>query len=78
MMDNANRKKIEELAIQDRDEEWKVLIKGGRIFFTRMINGRLEESYRPMNTNEASVAAVSIIQGYQPPRSLTRLDKPAG
>ncbi|MGO2354043.1 MAG: oligoribonuclease [Marinomonas foliarum] len=67
----------ESLTNELRDESWKMDIKGGKVFVSRWINGRLEESYRPLNRDEAAVSAAAILGGFQPPRGLTRLDKPA-
>lgn len=71
----------ENMTVEDlnsRNETWKIDIKEGRFWLRRFINGQLEESYYTMNSDEASISAVAIIQGYQPPRGLCRLDKLVG
>lgn len=67
----------ESLTNELRDESWKMDFKGEKVFLSRWIDGRVEESYRPLNRDEAVVSVGAILAGFQPPRSLTRLDKPA-
>ncbi len=41
--------------------------KGDQYYFTRFLDGREEITHGPMDKAAASVFAVSIIQGFQPP-----------
>lgn len=59
-------------------ETWVIESQEGRFSFRRLINGRINESYRPMDQDEATLAATAIIHGFQPPRRLYHLDKPTG
>ncbi|WP_425641433.1 hypothetical protein ACPUEK_15980 [Marinomonas gallaica] len=59
-------------------EAWVIESQEGHFSFRRLINGRINESYRPMDQDEATLAATAIIHGFQPPRRLYRLDKPTG
>lgn len=46
---------------------WTVEIKGDQFFFTKFIDGIDVVEHGPMDKAAASVFAVSIIQGFQPP-----------
>ena len=56
-------------------EQWVIEINNEKVFFSRKWNGKTEESYAPVDVGRAAVFAAAIIQGYQPPRGLVRLDK---
>lgn len=55
---------------------WKIDVNGNKVAFARLHNDRVIEAYAPVSLDKASIYAASIIHGYQPPRSLVRLDKP--
>lgn len=60
-------------------ENWLITIADdGKFIFQRFINGAIEESYSSKNKDVAAIYAVSIIQGFQPPRDLVYPDKRAG
>lgn len=59
-----------------RKENWNIEISGDRFVFTRIVKGRVDESYAPVDQAKASVFAASIIQGFQPPRVLQNSDTP--
>lgn len=42
-------------------------MKGDQFFFTKFVDGREVITHGPMDKAAASVFAVSIIQGFQPP-----------
>ncbi|OKP30943.1 hypothetical protein BSQ40_03210 [Serratia fonticola] len=46
---------------------WTVEIKGDQFFFTAFVDGREVATHGPVDKAAASVLAVSIIQGFQPP-----------
>ena len=59
------------------DEQWLVsLTDDGKVAVSRYCNGMLNESYAYMPPDQAAVALVAIINGFQPPRALTRRDTP--
>lgn len=41
-------------------------------------DGRVVESYRSYERGEASVAVIALLNGFQPPRGLSSLDRPTG
>ena len=45
-------------------------VKDGTFHFRREVDGRVDESYRTYNRQEAAVVAAAIIQGLEPPRDL--------
>lgn len=57
-------------------ESWTIDM-AEKITLSRVINGAVVEIYRPVERGEAAVRLAAIIQGFEPPRSLTRLDRPA-
>lgn len=59
-------------------EIWKIEITGSQYVFSKEVNGRSDESYAPVGKEKAAVFAVSIIQGFQPPRDLRNYDTQAG
>ncbi len=58
-------------------DEWRITIEDNRYTFARYASGTVIEVYRSVAQNEAAVWAVAVIQGYEPPRSLQDLEKPA-
>ncbi|ELY4673366.1 hypothetical protein SM021_004016 [Cronobacter muytjensii] len=56
-------------------EEWRIRIDEERFHFSRIVEGRLEEQFSPVNRAIAAIFFASIVQGFQPPRSLQRYDK---
>jgi len=46
---------------------WTFEMKGDQFFFTKFVDGREVATYGPVDKAAASVLAVSIIQGFQPP-----------
>lgn len=63
---------------QQRREVWAIEIDGDAFWFKRLIDGAVNESYRAVGISEASVWAVAVIQGFEPPRVLRESDRPAG
>jgi len=51
-------------------------VKEGIFHFHREWDGRVDESYRAYNRQEAAVVAAAIIQGLEPPRDLRCRDIP--
>lgn len=56
-------------------ERWIIEVKNDRFSFAREINGRIEDSYAPVNKDKAAVFAAAIIQGLEPPRLLTPAER---
>ncbi len=57
------------------NEHWTIKTDNkNMVTFTRKINEQPIESYAPVTKDMASVFAVAIIQGFEPPRNLVRLD----
>lgn len=67
-----------ELAQTVKSEKWIIEHKGERFVFKRMVNDTVIEIYTPVSQAVAGIYAAAIVQGFQPPRCLTYLDKPAG
>lgn len=65
---------------RDTEEVWQIEVcrTTSKFLFFKIVDGMIVESYRPVGQAEASAWAVSVIQGFQPPRGLRRFDKPAG
>jgi hypothetical protein len=72
------RGKAESVVTCQISEEWRIRIDGDRIWFQRLINGKMNESYRPASRAEAAVWASAVIQGFEPPRVLRHCDTPVG
>lgn len=53
---------------------WTFEMKGDQFFFTKFVDGREVITYGPMDKATASVFAVSIIQGFQPPALLAEVE----
>lgn len=47
----------------------------GQVSMQRFYGGQLRESYLPVSPAVAGVALVAIVNGYQPPHGLDRLEK---
>ncbi len=62
----------------DQGATWVVDMLRDGVHLTRMHNGFPCESYRAVSPAEAVIWLAAVIQGYQPPRDLRRLDKPVG
>lgn len=59
------------------DHQWLIsLADDGSVGLRRYYRGREDEVYAPLPLDQAAVALVAIINGYQPPRSLRRLETP--
>ncbi len=58
-------------------DEWRITIEDDRYTFERYASGTVIEVYRSVSQQEAAVCAIAVIQGYEPPRSLRDLEKPA-
>ncbi|WP_296643158.1 hypothetical protein [Thiobacillus sp. 65-1402] len=50
----------------------------GRWMLARYMDGMIEESYAPMEDAELGIALAAISRGYQPPRTLHRLETLSG
>ncbi len=53
-------------------ETWTIEITEKGIFFTKNCNNQPCESYPLVNKEKAAIYAISIINGFQPPRNLSR------
>lgn len=53
-------------------EEWHIKISedGKQFFFSRYINGIVNEQYAPVSVDKASIYCAAVIHGFQPPRNL--------
>lgn len=58
------------------DATWVIDVRKEGVHLRRMHNGVPCESYRDVSPAVAAIWVAAIIQGYQPPRDLRRLDKP--
>lgn len=58
------------------NEKWEIEInhETNKYVFRRFLGEVRHESYYTMNKAEATIAAVSIIQGFEPPRIQSPLD----
>lgn len=59
---------------------WVIEIDGRGVRLTRYVHGSSvpNESYRIVEKEEGAVYIAAVINGYQPPRSLLRQDRPTG
>ncbi|MEX6285522.1 hypothetical protein AB6F89_02905 [Providencia hangzhouensis] len=57
-------------------DAWVIQLGKNEVQFNRVIDGRIEESYAPVNYVKANVYAAAILNGLQPPRDLRLSDKP--
>jgi hypothetical protein len=51
---------------------------GEKYHFTRWLGDQVHESYAPVSQEVAGIYAAAIVQGFQPPRCLSYLDKLVG
>lgn len=59
------------------DHQWLVSLNAdGSVSLTRYYQGGEIENWMPMPTDKAALALLAIVNGYQPPRRLDRLDRP--
>lgn len=58
------------------DDHWEIKRRGERVYLSRLSNGKVVESYRPLDRAEAVLAVTEIILGYQPGCARVRLDTP--
>lgn len=63
--------------LHDGDQVWLLDVRADGVALRRYENGDLVESYPPVSQAEATVRVAAIIQGFQPPRRLSRLDIPS-
>ncbi|EHQ1843219.1 hypothetical protein JYZ08_004387 [Salmonella enterica subsp. enterica serovar Saintpaul] len=56
-----------------RKEKWVIFVDNDSFLFSREVNERTEEIYTPVNREKATMFAVAIIQGFEPPRLLTQM-----
>ncbi|ELH8364631.1 hypothetical protein Q6W85_004287 [Salmonella enterica] len=56
-----------------RKEKWVIFVDNDSFLFSREVNERTEEIYAPVNREKATMFAVAIIQGFEPPRLLTQM-----
>lgn len=73
------------LMMQKQLDEWHVIVRESgvtagesSVTIRRLADGRVIEAYAPQPPGVAAVFLAAIIQGFQPPRGLVPLDKPAG
>lgn len=57
---------------------WIIQLGKNEVAFRRVINGRIDEDYAPVNYVKANVYAAAILNSLQPPRDLRLSDKPIG
>ena len=57
------------------DQEIRVIIKNGRYHISRHTGVKVKEQYAPTDNRKAQVFLASILNGFQPPRSLLCLDR---
>lgn len=61
----------------DESEIWVIRISADEtVQLTSFLGGKVDAAYRVMEKNEATVAMVAVIQGFEPPRALVRPDTP--
>lgn len=59
-----------------KQEKWVIEVDNGGFLFSREVNGRVKENYAPVGREKATVFAVAIIQGFEPPRLFTPMSPP--
>ena len=57
------------------DQEIRISVENGRYFLSRYKDGKVKEQYRPESKECMHVWITSVLNGFQPPRSLNHLDK---
>lgn len=55
---------------------WLIQMDNDNVVFSRIMNGKVDESYAPVSYDKANVYAASILNGLQPPKHLCQSDKP--
>ena len=64
-----NDKELDRWVLVERED--------GNFNLRRYVKGKLNESYPGVSRGQASVYLSAVIQGFQPPRGLLRLDRPS-
>ena len=59
-------------------DTWLIQVFPTGVHFSRLHEGRTVESYARVGLDKAAIYAAAVIQGFEPPRDLRRLDKPVG
>lgn len=54
---------------------WLMQMDSDNVVFSRVVNGKVDESYVPVSYDKANVYAASILNGLQPPKHLYLSDK---
>lgn len=54
---------------------WLMQMESDNVVFSRVVNGKVDESYVPVSYDKANVYAASILNGLQPPKHLYLSDK---
>ncbi|EMI7064832.1 MULTISPECIES: hypothetical protein [Providencia] len=57
---------------------WLMQMESNNVVFSRIVNGKVDESYVPVSYDKANVYAASILNGLQPPKHLYLSDKRIG
>ncbi|HEM6844617.1 TPA: hypothetical protein U2I45_001227 [Providencia rettgeri] len=57
---------------------WLMQMESDNVVFSRIVNGKVDESYVPVSYDKANVYAASILNGLQPPKHLYLSDKRIG
>ncbi len=57
------------------NQEIRIKVEDGKYFLSRYENGKVKEQYRPETHEVIQIWIVSVLNGFQPPRNLVRLDK---
>ncbi|WP_338803589.1 hypothetical protein WDV76_02920 [Xenorhabdus griffiniae] len=80
-----DKQRMEEKAILSRacgskkhPVTWIIQLGAENVLFSRVINGRIDESYVSVNRQKANVYAAAILNDLEPPRHLQKSDKPTG
>ena len=64
------------MAHELENQEIRIKIENGRYSISRYDeHGKVKEQYRPETNETTQVWLLSILNGFQPPRTLDRLDK---
>lgn len=57
------------------NQEIRIEVKDGRFHLSRYKDGKVKEQYRPESKEHILVWIVAVLNGFQPPRILSHLDK---
>ena len=66
----------DQASVSSPGERWVLTFYGEKIGFVRYAGGVQQEAYRLVDRAEASVWAVAVVNGLQPPKHLLPCDTP--